>query len=156
MLQYEAMSDYSTPSGVSKPPRNPQTQAAHQHETLLQITLPLLIALLGMLAILVGLVWTFSGGSAQISQWADVSLIWMILLTCPWMLIFFLILAGIAYGLAVLVKQAPVLFSQLHHFILVLQAHVNRYSDAAVEPIFRAKSLSASLNTLLGKMKIRK
>jgi uncharacterized membrane protein len=138
MLQYTAMSDSSYPSTVTKRSRNPQTQAAHQRETLLQITLPLLIVLLA------------------ISQWADVSLIWLILLVCPWALIFLLILAGIAYGLAVLVKQAPGYFHQFHHFILVVQAHVNRYSDKAVEPIMRVKGLAASLDTLLGKMKIRK
>ena len=156
MLQYTAMSDSSYPSTVTKRSRNPQTQAAHQRETLLQITLPLLIVLLAMLAVLVGIVWSMSAGSPQISQWADVSLIWLILLVCPWALIFLLILAGIAYGLAVLVKQAPGYFHQFHHFILVVQAHVNRYSDKAVEPIMRVKGLAASLDTLLGKMKIRK
>jgi len=79
------------------PERNPATHAIHRREVFWQITFPLIIALLLILG-LVGVV-IFAGfqGLGEVSRWADVSLIWLLLPALVVVLVMLLMLSGVVY-----------------------------------------------------------
>ena len=94
------------PSPPPKPMvRNPVTREKHRREVFWQITIPLVIALIIViaLAILIPVVGTHD----SVSQWADVSLIWLIVPQMFLALITLLILIVLVYVLAGLLKVLP-------------------------------------------------
>lgn len=125
--------------------RNQVTWEKHRREVRLQIILPLVIGILlvFVLAVLVAL-----GTSAQISQWADVSLIWIIAPMLVVALIFLAILGGIAYGLARLLKVLPFYTRQVQDFLLQVRDRVSDVTNKLVEPILSYESKKASQRSL--------
>ena len=124
---------------------NPVTFQRHRKEVLLQITLPLIIGVtllcLGMLAVLgVGL---GPGGSLVVSQTADISLIWLILIELVMTTLFLLVLAGIAILLVQLIRILPGYTHQLQKFFLRVQLKTSSLADKSVEPIVKIKSFFA-------------
>jgi len=130
----------SIPSGQE---RNPKTYAAHKGEVFWQITLPLLMFGIIVLALCVAVVWAGSVGVGEVSRWADVSLIWLLL---PWLFVALLFLA-ILVGLVVLAKLPP-LARQAQDTLVKINSQVTRTANVMAEPIIRIHSLLASWRAL--------
>jgi hypothetical protein len=124
------------------PPRNPHTTQKHRKEVFWQITIPLAIGLIIVLAMAVGV--TFAS-APQASRLADISLIWLILPTMIIFLVFLVLTAGLAYGVIWLIGNLPPLAFRAHKFLIQLSVTVRKLSDKSVEPILRVESLKASL-----------
>ena len=127
------------------PPRNPFTQQKHSREVFWQITIPLVVGLLIVLALAVGVTFASAG---QASRLADVSLIWLILPAMIIFLVFLVITAGLAYGMIWLIGKLPPLAFKIHKFLIRLSVAVRRVSDKVVEPVMRVESLKASWRAL--------
>ena len=61
------------------PERNPVTHQKHRQEVLRQITLPLLLGLAVLLTLAILVVITGFQGGEQVSIWADISTVWLIM-----------------------------------------------------------------------------
>lgn len=126
--------------------RNPATHKAHQKEVLWQITVPLILGLLVLLALCV---LAAIGPAGVASRWADVSLIWLIL---PMFILLFILIAifgGTAFGVIKLIGALPVYARKVQDIFVTIGAIVRQYSDKAVEPILRTQGFMASLRRLL-------
>jgi hypothetical protein len=133
----------------SKPPeRNPVTHAAHKREVFWQITFPLVIGVIILLALAVG-----SGFINQnsASQAADISSIWLILPVLMFTLILTFLFGGLAYGLIRLIGILPPYAALVQNYFVIFSLKVRQVSDIAVEPVLKAGTAWASLSTLLGK-----
>ena len=142
------MSDYQS---SSLPERNPVTYEKHRREVRWQVTLPFILGLLACLALSV---LTFFAGAPASSKLADVSLIWLIL---PWLLvglITFAILGGLLYAVIAIIRVLPRYTRQVQVLFDKLHGMVRKAGDAAVEPIFRAQSLSARMRALRRNLKL--
>ena len=67
------------PNRFKYPERNPKTHATHRREVFWQITLPLIIGILLMVAAIVAIILSATQPVTDLERWAGVSLIWMIL-----------------------------------------------------------------------------
>mgnify|MGYP001054377048 FL=1 len=126
------------------PERNPTTHAAHRKQVWWQITLPLVIGCLVFALAFAGVVWAASGASPEITRWADISLIWLILPA----LFFALLGLGVVVGLTVLVSKLlgvlPGYARLVQDSFKNIQAKTLKFNDALVAPALKLKSWSAA------------
>jgi hypothetical protein len=132
------------------PERNPVTHKAHRREVLWQVTVPLIIGVLVLLALAV---LSAMGGTDQVSRWGDVSLIWLILPSLLVALIFLVITAGLAFGVIWLVRVLPGYARQLQALFETVTVKVKQISDLMVEPFLRIQSFIAGVQTLMRALK---
>ena len=127
---------------------NPITQAKHRHEVFWQITFPLLIALTLLLALAV---FVILSGDSQVSRWAYVSMIWLILLSFVIAFLVIAILAGLVYGMFRLLRAMPSYTRRAQDTFEIIHLRVRRVSDLAVEPIIQLEITKARVLKLFGK-----
>lgn len=130
------------------PKRNPKTHARHRHDVLWQITVPLLICLLLVLGLSGLVIWVGIQASPEVSRWADISLIWLIVPVIIAAFILLLLLAGITFGVFKLVQVLPGYARLAQDFFLRLQARVLGISNRLVRPFIRARARVEALRTL--------
>jgi hypothetical protein len=125
-----------------KPTRNLQTEALHRHEVFWQITVPLVVggAIFAALVIL-----AIVAEASHASQWADVALIWLLILPLVLTLLVFLLLAILVYGLWKLLVALPGKMFLLQNFFKQAQAVVKTIGDKLVEPFLKAHSASTGV-----------
>lgn len=140
------MSDFQPPL---IPERNPVTAQKHRREVLWQITVPLIIGIILVLALAVFItVVSYTGNGSAASLWADISLIWLIIPAFIGGLILLVLLAGLAYGIYWLVQNLPTWALQAQNIIVTVGVNVRKATDLAVEPVLRVEGAVAGLRTL--------
>lgn len=140
MLKYSRMENQTASPPV---PRNPITQQKHRQEVLWQVTLPLVLGGGLILATAILAVWAGVSNRGDVSLWADISLIWLIL---PWLLftlIFIAILAGLVYAVTKMIAGLPPLAYRIQGGFRRASVLVRSYSDRLAEPVLRANSAQA-------------
>ena len=130
------------------PERNPATHAIHRREVFWQITFQLIIALLLILG-LVGVV-IFAGfqGLGEVSRWADVSLIWLLLPALVVVLVMLMMLSGVVYLITRLLAILPGYARLAQDFFYLVQVRVKSISDKLVEPVLKLRSFKAGADAL--------
>lgn len=128
-----------------KKERNPLTHQRHRKEVFWQISLPIAIGSLILLAF-AALSFTLEYGEA--SRWADISLIWLIMPAMVVTLITCVMLAASIYALVKLIVVLPYYSLQLLNWLILVSRYVHQAGDRAVEPVLRFKSFSASARSL--------
>ena len=136
----------------SLPERNPATEREHRRQVLWQITLPFVF---GVVVFLVLAVLTGLSGVGEVSRWADVSTIWLIIPVLFVGLIFLAILGGLIFAVIWLVRNLPRYALKLQNIFALIEAKTRQASDAAVEPILRAQSFSASVKALRRNLRLK-
>jgi hypothetical protein len=135
---------------ISKPPRNVITQEAHRREVFWQITMPVgffgLLVLLGAILIVLQ-----TARGTDPSNWANISLIWLILPMLVILLIILAIVAGLAYAVTWLYIQLPPFAFKTQEFLKLAFIQVKKVCDLIVEPILRLHSFQASNRVLRNK-----
>jgi hypothetical protein len=130
------MSSFKPP----KLPPNPITRAAHRHQVMMQVFLPLGIAALVILALALG---AAIGSFLDVSRWADISLVWLIMIYLAFGLVFFVLLAGMIFVVAWLLRYLPIYARQAQDLFTMIRVQVGRLSNKAVEPVLRINSFTA-------------
>jgi predicted PurR-regulated permease PerM len=136
-----------------KSARNPATQKAHAHQTMWQITVPLVIGVLVAIAfaVLAGL-----AGSAEASRWADISLIFLIIPAMLATLLFVVLFAALNYGLLRVLKYLPPLARQVQEVFSQVERRVRTGADMAAEPILRIQSVLAAARSLRQQLRFKR
>jgi hypothetical protein len=128
------------------PERNPLTQREHAREVLWQITIPLVIGVVIVLALAVLSVVMLD--EAEASLWADISLIFLLI---PLMLVSLLLMAllsGVIYMLLRLLKVIPPYARKVQDFAYRIEQRARSGANAAAEPILRVNSVVAGYQAL--------
>jgi uncharacterized membrane protein len=125
--------------------RNPITYQAHRRQAFWQIYFPLIVfTMLVMATIVLVLV----ANNAQVSNLADISLIFIISIT---MVAFLVVTVGLIISIVYsrrLLKATPYFFFNAQRFIYLVEIRVKRVSNAAVEPILRVNGFFAGAGAL--------
>ena len=132
----------TVPNKLMVTDRNPLTHAKHKREVFWQILLPMMIGVL--LVLVVAFVIIFGAqSSSDLSRWADVSTIWLILPSLFITLIFLIILSAFVYLITLLLRLTPryALIVQLYFEIGKYKVHY--YSNRITEPIIKARGFWA-------------
>jgi hypothetical protein len=130
------------------PPRNPQTHAAHRRQTFWQITSPLLLALLFLLAAVGGVIWAGVGANPQVSRWADVSLIWLLLLPLALSLLVLALLGGLVYLTVVIIKALPGYASLVQGYFRLAAEKVSCFADRVTAPVIKLHEVQAQIKKM--------
>lgn len=127
------------PEDVSRP--------AEKRDYWVWIYLPLLLGILVLVGI--GLLVVRAGfGSA--SEWADTSLIFMLIPTIILGLVLVVLLGAMVYGIIKLIPMIPVWFTSIRRFFWQAENAVQRTGDIAVRPFTVMKSSWAALRASFG------
>ena len=135
-----------------KPEPNPLTQRQHRKEVLWQITVPLVVGVLLLLAACIGVPYGGATNTIMVDRLASVSIIWLIIPMMVIALIFLVITSGLAYGLMRLNGILPVYTRKLQDVFVLIETRVKRAADAAAEPIIKVQSTLARLQVLRRKL----
>jgi uncharacterized Tic20 family protein len=125
--------------------RNPITRRRHKKEVLWQITVPVIVG--GVFLLAISLL-SITLSQIEASRWADISLIWLIIPAMVVLLISLVLLAASIFATIKIIEVIPNAAFQLHKVMIQLHAMVRNVSDRLAEPILRANSLSAALDAL--------
>lgn len=132
---------------------NPVTHATHQREVFWQITLPLVLGVLVILA-LAGL--TIAAGiglSDATSTWASISLIWLILPGLIIVLVLIVFLSSVIYGIIRLAQVLPVYARQVQDFFYLVQIKIRQGADRVVQPVIKVSEWWEGLQVVFKKTK---
>jgi hypothetical protein len=121
--------------------RNPITTEQHRREVFRQISLPLAIGVLFCL-ILAGMV-VATTSLDQLSQWADISMIWLIIPTFFCTFLVMVILAGMAYLTVRGVQSLPVFSFKALNQMRKIQSSLLKFNNILVEPFLKYESTKA-------------
>lgn len=139
------MSEHFRPS---YPVPNPVTRRKHRREVFWQVTVPLLVGAILVLAAGVGVIYVGATNLSPVDRWASISIIWLIIPMMFVALIFLVVIAGLAYGLVRLIGILPKYTRQVQDLFVSIEARVKNAADSAVEPALRVQSIVAGLRAL--------
>jgi hypothetical protein len=121
--------------------RNRQTEQKHQHEVLWQITVPLS---LGALVLLIFSVLVVLGTSDKVSQWADISVMWLSIPMWFFAFLTMIILAGLVYLIVRVIIELPFLFYRLLQNLQQFGQWVRNLSDRLAKPFIKYEGFKAA------------
>lgn len=126
----------------------------HQRQKFWQIVVPVGVGVLLILAIAVMVVLAVSpervGGS--VSQWADASLIWLLLPVLAVALITTLVLFGLVFLVSQLLDILPRYTFPAQQYVAQFEAKVKIWSKKIVSPIFTIKSVNAGVGAFFSSL----
>ncbi len=114
----------------------------HRRQFIWQILAPILIVAILVIA---ASVFAATRNENQASVWADISLIWLIIPAFFFALILFILLIGLIYAMAMLLKVTPTYTQQLQELIRLAAQKIESAADATAKPIFFLEGISASV-----------
>jgi len=122
----------------------------HRRQLWTQILVPLLLTLVA-LAALGAVVWRAStNGNPDLSRWAAISTIWVVV---PFMiagLIFLALFGSLIYLMMRFIKIIPPYTGKAQKFMWRVEGTVKRGADAAVRPILGLEGVTATIKKLFG------
>ena len=127
------------------PKRNPRTHARHRREVFWQITVPLLLGVLLLVAALVVIIFSATQPVTDLGRWAGVSLIWLIMPSLFIALIALVILVGFIYLISLLLHLVPRYALILQLYFEQVKGKVSQLSNRVIEPLVKASSIWAVL-----------
>ena len=136
------------PKKFRLPDRNPATHAIHRREVFWQITFPLVVVVVLLLALAGGVVWSAANQGENLGRWAGVSLMWLMPPVFLFAFLFLVFLAGITYGIIRLIQVLPGVTRLIHIYLQLIQARLNQFADLAIEPFLKTHSTAAGLKAL--------
>jgi hypothetical protein len=134
------MNIMDAPNRYLIPERNPITHAKHRREVFWQIIFPMLIGILLVLAVVAVIIFSGTTSTSDLSRWADVSLIWLILPSLFMALIFLFILITVIYLITTVLRITPRYARILQLYFEIAKYRVSQISNQITEPIVKTKS----------------
>jgi hypothetical protein len=134
-----------TPIKPVYPERNLKTHAKHRVQVFWQITLPLVIGILLLVAAVVAIILSATQPVTDLGRWADVSLIWMILPSLVFALIMLVIMIGLVYAISLLMRIIPRYARIIQLYFEQGKGKVSQLSNLMTEPILWLHSAWAAI-----------
>ncbi len=112
----------------------------HKQQLLRQIILPMILVTIIGLSVVILSCFAITGEASDLSLWADISMIWLII---PMMILFLLLIglmAGLVYGTGKLLKVTPRYTGIAQEYVLWFYAEVAIYTQKIIKPILSIKT----------------
>jgi len=135
----------------SQTPENHPSYKNHRRQFWLQIFLPMLIAVLLIIAVAVwtGIATFGQGGDSP--RWAAISTIWLVIPVMFFSLLFLAILIGLIYLLAKALNAIPLYAIKGQYYVNRGADEAQRLSDMATKPVLFIEGIRASVKAFFGK-----
>lgn len=132
-------------------PGNHPSYQNHRRQFWLQIFLPMILAILIIIALAVITGVTAFGGNGDSPRWAAISTIWLLIPVMIFGLLLFVILAGMVYLLARALQVLPPYTSEAQYYVNRGASETKRFSDMATKPVLFLEGITASLKAIFGR-----
>ena len=131
------------------PKPNPVTRAAHRREVLRQVTLPLILFVLGFIALVV---WFVLAKVGTVAAWSQIATIFLVLPAMMLSLLLLVVLAGLVYVIAQALHFLPPYARLTQDAIERVNQQVKAGADVSAKPIIQIRSYIAMLDALFGRI----
>jgi len=126
-------------------PRNPRTARLHRRDLAWQIYLPIGLAIVAALTVTGLVIWAgLSGQAAADSVWADVSLVFLILIAAAIALVPLALVAGLVAGLWYALRYLPGYAKVAQDYLAQAARIVRQVADRAAAPVIAVESATAA------------
>ena len=125
----------------------------HRRQFWLQIFLPMLLAVLLIIAVAILTGLAAFGENGDLPRWAAISTIWLVIPVMIFGLLFLVLLAGLVYLLARALKVMPPYSSKAQYYVNRAASEIKRFSDMAAKPVLFLEGIIASLKAIFGRNK---
>jgi drug/metabolite transporter (DMT)-like permease len=126
--------------------RNSVTQERHRKEVFLQVTIPVIIFSLVMLALAV--ITIYPATAEQDSRWADISVVFLLVPVIFMALISLFILAVSVYATVYFIKVLPPFFFRVYQWLYLVNNRVQLIGEFITKPFIRINAWMASANKM--------
>lgn len=123
----------------------------HRRQVTQQIILPLILAVLLMLALCVWIGFATFRDNGDVGRWAAISTVWILIPILAAGLLTFAILGGLIYLMARLLGLLPTYTGLAQDYVQLGALYVQRFTEAAVKPVFAAGGLAAYFKAIFGR-----
>ncbi len=131
------------PKKLVLPERNPLTHAQHRKDVFWQITIPMMVGILLVLVAVAVVLLSATHAATNLSRWADVSLIWLILPSLLIAFIFLIILIAFTYLITIVLKMTPQYARIIQLYFETGKYKVSFYSNKITAPFIKTRSMWA-------------
>jgi len=122
----------------------------HRRELWRKILAPLLVATALLLALFAWIGVATFRDNGEVGRWAAISTIWIVIPVMCGGVIVLALFGGMVYGMARLLQVIPPYTGYAQRIVWRAQAYIKRAADMAVQPIFGAEGLFASIRKFIG------
>ena len=122
----------------------------HRRQLWTQILVPLLVAVLFILAIFILTIMVTFRDNGDVGRWAAISTIWIVLPFMAAGLIALIIFGLFIYGMARLLALIPPYSGQAQKILWRVQGYIQRGADEVIKPIFALEGVAATFKRLFG------
>jgi heme/copper-type cytochrome/quinol oxidase subunit 2 len=123
----------------------------HRKQMWTQILLPILLAVLVFIAVIVLTSVATFRNNGDVSRWAAISTIWLVLPVLIVGLLFLIILLAIIYLLARLISLIPPYSDQAQRFVYQIEGYVKRGTEMIVKPVLFVDIIKSQINKFMGR-----
>lgn len=124
----------------------------HRRQFWTQIFLPMIVAVLLIIAVAVITGLTAFGANDRSPIWAAISTIWLVIPVMFFGLIFLVLLVSLVYLLARTLQILPPYTSKAQYYVDRGASEAKRFSDMAAKPVIFIEGIMASLKAIFGQI----
>ena len=121
----------------------------HRRQFWIQIFLPMILAVLIIIAVAV-ITGIAALGQGDSPRWAAISTIWLVIPVMFFGLLFLVLLAGLIYLLARTLNIIPPYTSKTQYYVNRGASEAKRFSDMAAKPVLFIEGIIASVKAIFG------
>jgi len=132
--------------------KNRPSYQTHRRQFWTQIFLPIILAVLLIIAVAVITGVAAFGANDNSPVWAAISTIWLVIPVMFFGLIFLIVLTGLVYLLARTLQILPPYTSKAQYYVNRGSSEAKRYSDMAAEPVLFIEGIIARLKAFFGQI----
>jgi hypothetical protein len=121
----------------------------HRKQMWTQILLPILLAVLVFIAVIVLTSVATFRNNGDVSRWAAISTIWLVLPVLIVGLLFLIILLAIIYLLARLISLIPPYSYQAQRFVYRIEGYIKRGTEMIVKPVLFVDIIKSQINKFM-------
>lgn len=134
---------------LPSPAEHPSYQN-HRHQLWTQILLPLLAALLIVIAVIVVIALATFRDDGDVERWAAISTIWLVIPLIAAGLLLLIVFSAMIYGMARLLALIPPYTGYAQRAVWRIEGYIKRGADEAIKPILALDGAIATFRRLLG------
>jgi energy-coupling factor transporter transmembrane protein EcfT len=123
----------------------------HRRELGWQIILPVALSAAGFIALIVLIYFATFEGDGDVSRWAAISTIWIVIPVMLAGLILLALIGGLVYLMKRLLNVAPTYTGMAQDYVHKAAGYVKRGADMAVKPVLFLDGVGAGIRTFFGR-----
>lgn len=141
----------SLPHRLDKLSRAPQhaSYLEHRKQVIWQVILPVLLAALLLIGLILWVSMATFGGTGDVSRWAAISTIWLVIPFLVAGLIVLIVLLGVSYLLGRLLQITPTYTGIAQDYVFRAAGIIQRITAAVVKPVIYLDGLAANIRAFL-------